>query len=185
VSQKATELTSPPYISALQAVRKRKRYSQIALEISGSNSREWNGYCVFYMTVGSVKYARRFQRTAWSGLCLVRSGVVKTVLGLKNDKYSFFASTSSKFFFWNSYFLRISTKKQVSKLMYGGTATFTSCLIVFSILLVSSRILLPNCELQVFVLCYKIKQKTVIHTYIFDYSTLLVTFLVTDNTFTK
>jgi len=32
--------------------------------------------------------------------------------------------------------------------MYGGTATFTNHLIVFSILLVLSRILLPNCELR-------------------------------------
>lgn len=65
--------------------------------------------------------------------------------------------------------------------MYGGTATFTSHLNVFPILLVSSRTLLPNCELQVFVFpCYKRKQKTITHTYIFDYNKLLVTFLVTD-----
>ena len=51
--------------------------------------------------------------------------------------------------------------------MYGDTATFPSHVIVFSILSVSSRILLPNCELQIFVLpCYKREKKAIIHTYI-------------------
>ena len=51
--------------------------------------------------------------------------------------------------------------------MYGGAATFPGHVIVFSILLVSSRILLPNCELQIFVLpCYKRNKKLLfIHTY--------------------